>query len=65
MLKQHGVDINGTWSVGTNLKYQPRPTDDTNLGLFFQDRDQFHSTIDTIKQRRMLRRMMRETWWLR
>ena len=60
MLKQHSMDHNGTWTVGSNLKYQPRPSDDTNVGLFFQDRDQFSSTI---MQRRMLRRrMLRATW---
>lgn len=56
MLKQHAIEQNGTWTAGTNLKvYGLPPYDDTNVGLLFQDRDVFTTTISK-------RRMMRATW---
>ena len=44
MLKEHSVQRNGTWTAGTNLRV-PMQSGDTNVGLFFQDKDQFPSTI--------------------
>ena len=68
MLKEHSIQYNGTWTAGINLKvyvrYRELERSDTivgpndgqeNIGLFFQDREQFSSTI-------VQRRRMRATW---
>ncbi len=42
MLSTYSAHYNGTWTVGTNLF---APGNDLHIGMFYQDRKAFHSTI--------------------